>query len=159
MYTEETVYIHGPQARIFTLAANIQDWADWLPHYREVIVFAQSDDGRRKDVEMAAVRADFPVPGVNFPVRWGSVQICEPETGRIYFKHTAGMALGMWVVWSLDQDSWGRGVKVTIRHDLTYPLPWLNGWFARELVGEKFVSAIAGKTLAALKARVEEEQL
>ena len=63
----------------------------------------------------------------------------------------------MWVVWSLEEDKWGRGVAVTIRHDLTYPFPVLNGWFARELVGHQFVQAIAGRTLATIKALVEKE--
>ena len=157
MHTENTVYIRGPKARIFQLAADIQDWPTLLTHYREVLVFEQTDDGRRKVVEMAAVRDDFPITAVKFPVRWRSVQICEPETGHIYFKHIGGIAWGMWVVWSLEDDAWGRGVKVTIRHDLTYPFPLLNGWFARDMVGRQFVGAIAGKTLATLKAIVENE--
>lgn len=157
MHTENTIYMRGPKSRIFQLAADIQDWPALLPHYREVIVFEQTDDGRRKVVEMAAVRNDFPVPGVPFPVRWRSVQICEPELGLISFKHLAGIARGMWVVWEITEDDWGRGVKVTIRHDLTYPFPWLNGWFAQDMVGRQFVQAIAGRTLATIKAMVEKE--
>ena len=157
MHTENTVYMRGPKSRIFQLAADIQDWPTLLPHYREVIVFERSDDGTRKVVEMAAIRDDFPIRGRQFPVRWQSVQVCEPETGRIYFKHTAGVALGMWVVWSLEDDLWGRGTQVTISHDLTYPLPLLNGWFARDMVGDQFVHAIAGRTLAVIKKTVEDE--
>ena len=157
MHTENTVYMRGSKSRIFRLAADIQDWPALLPHYREVIVFEQTDDGRRKVVEMAAERAGFPLRGLKFPVRWRSIQVCEPEAGRIYFKHTAGVARGMWVVWSLEDDPWGRGVKVTIGHDLTYPFALLNGWFARNLVGDQFVHAIAGRTLATIKAMVEKE--
>lgn len=159
MHTENTVYMRGPKARIFRLAADIQDWPTLLPHYREVIVFEQTDDGSRKVVEMAAERADFPLRGLTFPVRWRSVQVCEREAGRIIFKHTAGMAMGMWVVWSLEDDPWGRGVKVTIAHDLTYPFAFLNGWFARNMVGEQFVHAIAGRTLQTLKQVVERDGL
>jgi ribosome-associated toxin RatA of RatAB toxin-antitoxin module len=157
MHTENTVYMRGPKSRIFQLAADIQDWPTLLPHYREVIVFEQTDDGRRKVVEMAAVRDDFPLPGLQFPVRWRSVQVCEPDAGRIYFKHLAGVAVGMWVVWSLEDDPLGRGVKVTIGHDLTYPFGFLNGWFVRNMVGDQFVHAIAGRTLATIKATVEKE--
>jgi ribosome-associated toxin RatA of RatAB toxin-antitoxin module len=157
MHTENTVYMRGPKSRIFQLAADIQHWPELLPHYTEVLVFEQSDDGTRKVVEMAAIRNDFPYKGRQFPVRWQSVQICEPETGRIYFKHLAGVALGMWVVWTLKDDPWGRGTQVTISHDLTYPLPFLNGWFARNMVGNQFVHAIAGRTLAVIKAIVEKE--
>ena len=157
MHIENTVYMRAPKSRIFQLAADIQDWPSLLPHYREVIVFEQTDDGRRKVVEMVAERDDFPLPGLTFPVRWRSVQVCEPDTGRIYFKHVAGVAKGMWVVWSLTDDPWGRGVQVTIGHDLTYPFPILNGWFARNIVGDQFVHAIAGRTLATIKATVEKE--
>ncbi len=157
MHTENTVYMRGDKARIFQLAADIQNWPELLPHYREVLVFEQTDDGRRKVVEMAAVRNNFPFPGITFPVRWQSVQICEPDTGRIYFKHLRGVAQGMWVVWTIADDPFGRGVAVTISHDLTYPLPVLNGWFARELVGDQFVHAIAGRTLATIKETVERD--
>jgi len=159
MHTENTVYMRGPKSRIFQLAADIQNWPQLLPHYSEVLVFEQSDDGTRKVVEMAATRDNFPFHGQQFPVRWQSVQICEPETGKIYFKHIAGIALGMWVVWTLEEDQWGRGTKVTISHDLTYPLPLLNGWFARDMVGDQFVHAIAGRTLAVIKSTVEKEEV
>lgn len=157
MHTENTVYMRGDKARIFQLAADIQDWPTLLPHYRAVRVFEQTEGGARKVVEMAAVRNDFPLPGVTFPVRWRSVQICEPAAGRIYFKHTGGIARGMWVVWTIEDDPEGRGVAVTISHDLTYPFSPLNGWFARDLVGDQFVHAIAGRTLATIKAKVESE--
>ena len=157
MHTENTVYMRGPKSRIFQLAANIQDWPALLPHYAEVLVLERSDDGTRKVVEMAAVRSNFPFQGIQFPVRWQSVQICEPDRSRIYFKHTGGVARGMWVVWTIKDDPDGRGTRVTIRHDLTYPLPFLNGWFARDMVGRQFVHAIAGRTLSVIKARVEAE--
>ncbi len=157
MHTENTIYMRGPKSRIFQLAADIQNWPALLPHYTEVLVFDQSNDGTRKVVEMAATRNNFPVKGSQFPVRWQSVQICEPETGKIYFKHIGGVALGMWVVWTLEDDLWGRGTQVTISHDLTYPLTFLNGWFARDMVGTQFVHAIAGRTLAVIKSIVENE--
>lgn len=157
MHTENTVYMRGPKSRIFQLAADIQSWPSLLPHYQEVLVFEQSDDGSRKVVEMAATRDNFPIKGRQFPVRWQSVQICEPDTGKIYFKHLKGIATGMWVVWTLEEDPAGHGTQVTISHDLTYPLPFLNGWFARDMVGDQFVHAIAGRTLAVIKAIVEQE--
>jgi len=157
MHTENTVVIHGPKSRIFELAAAIENWPEILPHYREVFVFESSGDGNRKVVEMAAVRDGFPLPGIRFPVRWRSVQICEPSEGKIYFKHTHGVAFGMWVVWELTQNPDGKSVSVTIRHDLVYPLSFLNGWFAKKLVGQVFVGSIAGRTLATLKTIVESE--
>ena len=150
--------MRGPLSRIYDLAANTQDWPHILPHYRDVTVLEQSNGGNRRVVEMACLRDDFPTPGLQFPVRWRSVQVCDPAQRRIYFKHLAGIATGMWVVWSLEADPWGRGARVTISHDLVYPLGFLNGWFARDLVGHDFVHAIAGRTLATIKAMVEKEQ-
>ena len=158
MHTENAVYIRGPQERIFALAAAIEDWPALLPHYKDVKVFERTPDGNRKVAQMTALRDDFPAPGVRFPVRWRTVQVCEPVTGKIYFKHLAGVAVGMWVVWTLEPDPWGRGIRVSIRHDLTYPFGVLNGWFARDLVGRQFVQAIAGRTLATIKAKVEGTQ-
>lgn len=143
---------------MFELAAATENWPTLLPHYRSVTVRERSPDGRRKIVEMAAVREDFPIPGLSFPVRWRSVQVSESEAGKIYFKHLAGVAVGMWVVWTLEEDPWARGVRVSIRHDLTYPFVFLNGWFAQDLVGRQFVQAIAGRTLATIKAKVESEE-
>lgn len=157
MHTENTIYIYGPQERIFELAAATENWPALLPHYREVTVVEGTPGGRRKVVEMAAVREGFPVSGFDFPVRWRSVQVSEPERGKIYFKHLAGVAVGMWVVWTLEPDPWGRGIRVSIRHDLRYPFPSVNGWFAQELVGRQFVQAIAGRTLATIKQKVENE--
>ena len=157
MHTENTVYMQASPERIFELAAHIENWPQILPHYRTVTVLESSEYGLRKHVTMAANRTGFPVPGTEFPVQWRSIQICEPETGRIYFKHLAGVAQGMWVVWSIVPDAWGRGTQVTIAHDLRYPIEALNGWFARELVGQGFVHAIAGRTLETIKSIVERE--
>ncbi len=157
MHTENTITISAPIERIFTLAADIQRWPDILPHYRFVRVLNQNTDGTRKVVEMAAVRDGFPVKGVQYPVKWQSVQICDRAAGKIYFKHLAGMAQGMWLVWTMVPDPQGGGVQVSIGHDLTYPLPALNGWFARDLVGRGFVQSIAGQTLATIKQIAEAE--
>ncbi len=157
MHTENTVYMRGSLTRIYELAAKIEEWPSLLPHYQDVTILEQSDNAKRKVVEMTCVRDDFPFPGVAFPIRWRSVQVCEPATRRIYFKHLAGVATGMWVVWSIEADRWGRGAEVTIAHDLTYPFGILNGWFARDLVGRDFVHAIAGRTLQTIKAMVEQE--
>jgi len=157
MHTENTVTIDAPFEHIWTLAAAIQRWPDILPHYRFVRVLDQNISGSRKLVEMAAFRDGFPAQGMKFPVKWRSIQVCDHAAGRIYFKHLAGIAQGMWVVWTLVPDVTGQGVQVTIEHDLHYPLPALNGWFARDLVGRGFVQSIAGQTLATIKQIAEAE--
>lgn len=157
MHTENAIFIRGHIDNIFEIAANIERWPHILPHYRQVTVFDQSRDGRRKEVEMCAVRTDFPMPGANFPVKWQSVQLCDPREHKIIFKHTKGIARGMWVEWNLKTDPWGRGIRVSIAHDLRYPITAMNGWFSNEVVGKGFVESIAGKTLATIRMIVEEE--
>jgi ribosome-associated toxin RatA of RatAB toxin-antitoxin module len=154
MHTENSTLIHGPIDRIYALAANIENWPAILPHYRFVRLLDRSADGSRKVVIMSAVRVDFPMPGARFPVTWRSVQVCEPDVYRISFKHTRGMATGMWVVWSMAAAPSGDGVNVTISHELRYPIEIMNGWFASRLVGG-FIHAIAGQTLATIKRIVE----
>lgn len=156
MQTENLTFIRGSIEQVFELAANIHNWPNFLPHYRFVDVLEQSTDGCRRVVTMSAVREDFPVSGLRFPVTWRSIQICEPDEWRISFKHIGGIATGMWVVWELTEDPWGRGVRVVIHHSLRYPLSIMNGWFAGDVVGDGFVSAIAGQTLARLKEIVED---
>lgn len=155
MHTENQTFIHGPIDLIYEMAANVQNWPDFLPHYRYVRVLEQSADGNRKEVEMSAVRNDFPIPGSKFPARWRSIQICEPSERQVIFRHTGGIASGMWVVWEIRDDKDMRGIRVTIRHSLKYPFTALNGWFAKSLVGDGFVRTIAGQTLAAFKEIVE----
>ena len=93
-----------------------------------------------------------------FPVRWRTSQVLLPEENRILFFHTGGITRGMYVEWiltPLPADA-GGGVRVVISHELSYPLPALTGWFARDIVGAQFVSHIAGKTLARFKVIAEQ---
>jgi ribosome-associated toxin RatA of RatAB toxin-antitoxin module len=152
MHTENTVVITGPKERIFALAAAIGDWPAILPHYRWVRVF--HDDGRVKQAEMAARRG-------RFPVKWRTVQVLVPEADRILFFHTGGVTRGMYVEWRFAGHAAAAdpgAVRVTITHDLRYPLGPLTGWFAHRVVGDLFVRHIAGLTLARIKQIVEREE-
>ena len=147
MHTENKIVIKGDLERIFSLAADIADWPQILPHYRWVRVY--QDDGRVKQAEMAARRG-------RFPVKWQTAQVVLPEEKRIFFFHTGGITRGMYVEWTL-RDAGSGTVEVTISHELSYPLPPLTGWFARGIVGALFVHHIAGLTLARVKEIVEGE--
>lgn len=149
MHTENQIVIQGSVERIFALGADIGGWPQILPHYRWVRVF--SDNGRVKQAEMAALRG-------RFPVKWRTAQVVLPEENRIVFFHTGGVTQGMYVEWNLETAPDVKGsVRVTIRHDLSYPLPFATNWFAHRIVGGLFVSHIAGRTLARIKQIVEEE--
>ena len=150
MHTENEIVIRGDARRVLELGADIRRWPEILPHYRWVTVF--SDDGRVKQAEMAARRG-------RFPVKWRTSQVVLPEENRIIFFHTGGVTRGMYVEWNIEPLSRVEGdkdrVRVTIRHDLSYPLPLASNWFAHHIVGGIFVSHIAGLTLARIKELVE----
>ena len=146
MHTENHVEIEGPADRVFALAADIEAWPRWLPHYRWVRVF--EDDGRRRVAEMAALRN-------RFPVKWRTIQVLHPAERRITFRHIGGVTRGMWVEWRLTEQD-GR-THVVIAHDLDYPVPVLGRAFADLIVGRIFIHHVAGRTLAHLKRRVEAE--
>jgi ribosome-associated toxin RatA of RatAB toxin-antitoxin module len=152
MHTENSIIIFAPLPEVFTLGAAIADWPRHLPHYRRVTVL--SDDGRVKQAEMAAFRD-------RIPVQWRTSQVLVPEDNRIIFFHTGGVTRGMYVEWNLRErpSAEGGGVEVVISHELSYPLPALTNWFARDIVGGQFVSQIAGKTLATFKVIAERHSL
>jgi ribosome-associated toxin RatA of RatAB toxin-antitoxin module len=146
METTNSVVMRGDPGRIFALAAEIQDWPALLPHYRYVVVEERSE--RHKVARMGASRDGF-------PVKWRCRQELLPEEGRILFKHIGGLTKGMEVEWRIEPEP--DGVRVTIWHQLSYPVPLLGPLFAEHIVGRLFVHNIAGKTLKCIRERVETE--
>src|SRR5689334_884251 len=147
MEMENTVFMRGDRDRIYELGANIQDWPRLLPHYRYVRV--ERATAHEKVAWMGAVRSGW-------PVRWKCRQELVPDEQRILFKHIGGITRGMEVEWRLAQEP--EGVRVTIWHQLSYPIPLLGPLFAKYIVGRLFVHHIAGKTLACIREKVERER-
>jgi ribosome-associated toxin RatA of RatAB toxin-antitoxin module len=153
--TGNHISIRAPYARIFELAANVEDWGRILPHYRYVRILAR--DGNSKTVKMSAMR-DF------IPVTWTAIEtIVEgtaQEPGRIEFRHIKGLVRGMYVEWSFKEQ--GDRVLVTITHHLDQP-PFPTRLLGRKLtevvVGRGFIGYIANKTLRRIKQLAEAEEL
>ncbi len=162
-HTANEIIIHGDPDRIYELAAAVEEWPTFLPHYRWVRVFGR--EGNRRTVEMAAWRTGI-------PVRWLSHQWLWPEERRITFRHIGGLSRGMDVEWRItplaetagaERQSAGRsghsppGVRVTITHAMRLEVPIVRTPPGQWVVGELFVKAVASRTLACLKRRVEAE--
>ncbi len=161
-HTANKILIHGDPERIYTLAAAVEEWPTFLPHYRWVRLL--DTEGNRRTVEMAAWRA-----GV--PIRWVSYQWLWPEEHRITFRHIGGLSRGMEVEWRISSrderavtrdESNGTAISVasslvTITHELRLELPLVRTPPGQWVVGELFVKAVAARTLACLKRRVEQE--
>ena len=146
METTNTVVMRGDPDRIFALAADIQGWPALLPHYRYVVVEESSE--RHRVARMGASRDGF-------PVKWRCRQELVPEERRIRFTHIGGITKGMDVEWRIEPGT--DGVRVTIWHALSYPVPVLGPLFAERIVGRLFVHNIAGKTLKCIQTLVEAE--
>ncbi len=148
MHTENTVEMRGPLDRIVQLAADVERWPEILPHYRWVTLLEGGGD--RKVVEMAARRD-------RIPVRWRAVQEIRRDgpTPVITYRHIRGVTKGMEVDWTFEPR--GDTVLVRIRHDFRPGWPLVGGVLAEKVIGPQFVAYIAGKTLATIKAKVENE--
>ncbi len=145
--TNEITILGDPDAlkpHVYKLAANIQEWPSILPHYRYVRVLEQS---RRHKVAKFGARRGY------FPVYWKARQNLYPETSRITFEHTGGITRRMQVEWRMQPCE--GGLRVTIYHELSYPIPVLGPLFARNVVGKYFVQHIADQTLQCFKQLLE----
>jgi ribosome-associated toxin RatA of RatAB toxin-antitoxin module len=147
MRTENTVEMRGELDHIVALAADTERWPEILPHYRWVTLLEGGGD--HKTVEMAAKR-DF------IPVKWRALQTVERdgETPVIRFHHIGGVTKGMDVAWLFKVKD--GAVDVTIDHDFTPPWPIVGNLVSNYIIGPQFIEAIAGKTLATIKAIVED---
>jgi ribosome-associated toxin RatA of RatAB toxin-antitoxin module len=132
--------MRAPAQRIYALAAEVERWPAFLPHYRWVALLERK--GNVKLVQMAASRDGF-------PVKWQAVQRLYPEVPRITFRHVRGVTRGMDVEWAFcEQDG---QTLVQIRHDLTLRWPLVGNWIADEIIGPQFVERIARKTLRCIR--------
>jgi ribosome-associated toxin RatA of RatAB toxin-antitoxin module len=148
LQTTNEILIYAPAERVFALATATERWPQILPHYRRVRRIRGTDD--HKLVEMAARRSFGPL---DFPVRWTAEQHNDPHGLRITFKHVRGISRGMDVEWRLTPVP--QGTHVRIWHEFNSNLPLIGGFFAHRVVGQLFVSNIAGRTLRRIRQLAE----
>jgi ribosome-associated toxin RatA of RatAB toxin-antitoxin module len=147
IHLEDHITIAATPAAVYALAAPVERWPSFLPHYRWVTLLSQRGEHERL-VEMAARRGWI-------PVWWRSIQRLYPEQHRIEFLHVAGATRGMTVHWRIEDDGRG-GSRVSIAHDFLPPWPLVPHFLAELVVGRFFVSSIAGRTLREIKALAED---
>jgi ribosome-associated toxin RatA of RatAB toxin-antitoxin module len=78
MHQSNSTIINAPEASIFEVAADLERWPTFLPHYRYIRYFEKGSV--RNIVKMAAKR------GV-IPVSWISEQIIDREKREVWFTH------------------------------------------------------------------------
>ena len=142
--TINEITIRGTAERVIELAFDLPHWPSFLPHYRSVRIL--EEEGDRVTVEMACWRSGI-------PLRWRSHLWRRPAEGQMRFLHVAGPARGMEVTWFVHQE--GENVHVVIRHVMELKVPIIRTALGKWVVGEVFVGAVAGRTLAYLKQAIE----
>ena len=150
MRSEIGIDVDAPPGRVYELAAQVDRWADLLPHYRSVTV--ESHDGTRMRARMTAIRRFGPI-GV--PVSWTAEQWSDPADTmdlQLRFHHVRGPTRDMHVTWHIrPRDGRADRARVTIEHVFSRPLPVLGPDAVPAVIDRLFVRPIAGLTLATFK--------
>jgi ribosome-associated toxin RatA of RatAB toxin-antitoxin module len=153
MRTVDRITIRAPIGRVFEVAADVERWPRFLPHYRAVRFLEPANDRGVGTVEMAAWR---PFGVVRYPARWVSEMTVEPGAHEIRYRHVWGITRGMDVCWRLEARP--EGVDVTIEHEWAGPRwPVVGPFVARFVIGPVFIHGIAKRTLAGIKRLLERE--
>jgi coenzyme Q-binding protein COQ10 len=146
--TVDAVHVRASLDRVFALAADVERWPAFLPHYRWVRVLERG--AAVCTVEMAAWRLFGPL---RYPAWWVSeMRVERPRAVR--YRHVRGITRGMDVEWAFAPTE--DGVRVTIVHEWPGPgWPVVGGLAAAWVIGPVFVHGIAARTLAGVKRRAE----
>jgi ribosome-associated toxin RatA of RatAB toxin-antitoxin module len=151
MRTVDRIHIAAPADRVFAIAADVERWPGFLPHYRWVRIHERRSDGGI--VEMAAWR---PFGVLRYPTWWLSEMHADPRAGTVRYRHIDGITRHMDVEWKITGSA--GAVDVTVVHAWDGP-PWpLIGRLAADwVIGPVFIHAIASRTLRGVKQRAEQQ--
>lgn len=144
MRTVDERITSAPPDACFQAAADVERWPEILPHYRWVR-FRRKDGFATGLVEMAAWRKFGPV---GYPTWWVSEMDHDRDRRLVLYRHVDGITRGMDVRWEVMPTDDG-GSHVRIVHDWSGPAWPLIGSLAADIViGPRFISFIAQRTLA-----------
>lgn len=137
----------------FRFAADVERWAEVLPHYRWVR-FRRKDGLAEGVVEMAAWR---PFGPLKYPTWWVSEMSHDAETRQVFYTHIEGITKRMDVVWEVSAIE-GGGTHLQIVHEWRGPKwPLIGRLAARWVIGPLFVHHIAMRTLRGIARAAEVE--
>lgn len=134
--------------RVFAVAADVERWPAFLPHYRWVRIRERTSD--RAVVEMAAWR---PFGVLRCPTWWVSEMRILPQRA-VRYRHVEGITRGMDVEWQFRSER--EGVAVTVVHEWRGPRwPVVGPLAAAWVIGPVFIHGIASRTLGGVKRYLE----
>jgi uncharacterized membrane protein len=142
-----SIDIDAPRELVYELAADVPRWPALLPHYLDVRILSQHEDGSIT-ARMLATRTVAEAVGYGIPVAWRARVWQDPAALGLQFRHLGGATNGMAVTWRIQARE--GGCRVIIEHVFEPPLA---GW--APFVDRLFVRPIAGRTLATFKAIAE----
>lgn len=150
MRTVDRAVVGSSLERTFAVAADVERWPEFLPHYRWVTMLERRPQAGGI-VEMAAWR---PFGPIGYPTWWVSEMAVDRAARRIRYRHIRGITSAMNVEWRIAGRD-GR-VEVSIVHEWDGPRWPLIGRLAADwVIGPVFIHAIASRTLAGVKRRAE----
>jgi ribosome-associated toxin RatA of RatAB toxin-antitoxin module len=154
----DSQYVHAPTPKMFALAAKVEKWPTYLPHYRYVKFRERRSDGGGI-VEMSAYRPFTMATRlrrslrINWPTWWLSEMSVDEIKPSIRFRHIGGITKGMEVEWTFL--SAPAGTHVRIVHLWDGPGFPMGDFAATWVIGPVFIHGIASRTLAGLAAVAE----
>jgi ribosome-associated toxin RatA of RatAB toxin-antitoxin module len=138
--------VRAPLDRVFSCAADVERWPQWLEHYRWVRFLERRPEGDGGLVEMAAWR---PFGPLRYPTWWVSEMRIDRRSPAVRYRHVRGITRGMEVEWAFAPT--GAEVAVTVTHVWDGPRwPLVGGPAATLVIGPVFIHAIAQRTLAGI---------
>lgn len=151
MKTTDERVATAPADLCFEIAADVERWPDFLPHYRRVR-FMRRDEFAIGLVEMAAWR---PFGRMGWPTWWLAEMVHDRPGRTINYLHVYGITRGMDVQWEVTPLAEDRA-NIRIVHEWTGPpWPFVGGVVADLVIGPYFVNAIARLTLAGVAREAE----
>ena len=145
MRTLDELIVQAPVRTMFQLAAQVERWPEYLPHYRFVKFLQRTPDGGGI-VDMSANR---PFGPLRWPTWWRSKMSVHSLAPSIRFLHIQGITTGMDVEWTFEEVAGGTHIRVLhVWNGPTWPL--VGSTVATTVIGPVFVHGIASRTLAGL---------
>jgi uncharacterized membrane protein len=148
--TVDRITVAAPLDGVFTVAADVERWPTFLPHYRWVRVRTRAP---RVVVEMAARR---PFGPISWPAWWVSEMTTDPAGLCVRYRHVEGITRGMDVEWRIAGADGAALVEVV--HEWRGPAwPLVGAIAASWAIGPVFIHGIASRTLAGVKREAERQ--
>ncbi|MFH1562292.1 MAG: SRPBCC family protein [Nitrospirota bacterium] len=141
--TVNSILIKADMNRVFSVAADMEKYPEFIPSYKEVKVVSR--EGNKMIVERIGQVGKK-------AVKWKSCVTIEPNKS-IKAEQLEGPIKGMQIQWLFENTK--DGVQITLTHDFEYKKIPLIGNLIGKLIVARIVKKMAEETLKGIKGRAE----